>query len=93
MKISGTKFMNIIMSTVGYCFVEGGKKPDLAQQLFDSSFAREKVNHPISYDLAGMYAYKGDKENAYRILREIDWEWGMPYLIKIDPLFDNLRER
>jgi len=67
------------------------KKPALAQQLFDSSFAREKVNHPISYDLAGMYAYKGDKENAYRILKEIDWEWGMPYLIKIDPLFDNLR--
>jgi len=70
---------------------KAGKKPDLAQRLFDSSFAREKVNHPISYDLAGMYAYKGDKENAYRILKEIDWEWGMPYLIKIDPLFDNLR--
>lgn len=70
---------------------KAGKKPELAQQLFDSSFAREKVNHPISYDLAGMYAYKGDKENAYRILREIDWQWGMPYLIKIDPLFDNLR--
>jgi len=70
---------------------KAGKKPDLAQQLFDSSFAREKVNHPISYDLAGMYAYKGDKENAYRILKEIDWVWGMPYLIKIDPLFDNLR--
>ncbi len=70
---------------------KAGKKSDLAQQLFDSSFAREKVNHPISYDLAGMYAYKGDKENAYRILKEIDWEWGMPYLIKIDPLFDNLR--
>lgn len=70
---------------------KAGKKPELAQQLFDSSFAREKENHPISYDLAGMYAYKGDKENAYRILREVGWEWGMPYLIKIDPLFDNLR--
>ena len=71
---------------------KAGKKPELAQQLFDSSFAREKVNHPMSYDLAGMYAYKGDKENAYRILKEIDWEWGMPYLIKVDPLFDNLRD-
>ena len=45
----------------------------------------------MGYDLAGMYAYKGDKENAYRILKEVDWNWGMPYLIKIDPLFDNLR--
>lgn len=70
---------------------KAGKKPDLAQKLFDSSFAREKVNRPISYDLAGMYAYKGDKANAYRILKEINWEWGMPYLIKIDPLFDTLR--
>lgn len=70
---------------------KAGKKPDFAQKLFDSSFAREKVNHPISYDLAGMYAYKGDKENAYRILKEVNWEWGMPYLIKVDPLFDNLR--
>jgi TolB-like protein len=70
---------------------KAGKKPELAQQLFDSSFAREKAEHPMSYDLAGMYAYKGHKENAYRILKEIDWEWGMPYLIKVDPLFDNLR--
>ncbi len=68
-----------------------GKNPRLAQQLFDSSFAWYKKNQPISYDLAGMYAYKGDKENAYKILKEIDWQWGMPYLIKIDPLFDNLR--
>jgi len=70
---------------------KAGKKPELAQQLFDSSFAREKILHPMGYDLAGMYAYKGDKENAYRILKEVDWNWGMPYLIKIDPLFDNLR--
>ncbi|HEU5167092.1 MAG TPA: hypothetical protein VFU29_16190, partial [Chitinophagaceae bacterium] len=68
-----------------------GKNPRLAQQLFDSSFAWYKRNFPISYDLAGMYAYKNDRENAYGILRKIDWQWGMPYLIKVDPLFDNLR--
>ena len=70
---------------------KAGKKTELAQQLFDSSFAREKAQRPLNYDLAGMYAYKGDKENAYRILKQINWPWGMPYLIKIDPLFDNLR--
>ena len=71
---------------------KAGKKPGFAQQLFDSSFAREKSQHPISYDLAGMYAYKGDKENAYRILKKIDWTFGLPHLTKIDPLFGKIRD-
>ena len=68
-----------------------GKNTLLAEQLFDSSFAREKRLRPLSYDLAGMYAYKGDRENAYRILKQIDWPWGSPFLIQYDPLFDKIR--
>jgi adenylate cyclase len=68
-----------------------GKNSRLAEQLFDSSFASYKRDHPLSYDLAGMYAFKGDKENAIRILKQIDWSFGLPYLIQTDPLFDKIR--
>lgn len=48
-----------------------------------------------NYDMAGVYAFMGDKKTAYQILKEVEkkehWAWGMPYLIKVDPLFDNLR--
>ena len=47
------------------------------------------------YDMAGVYAFMGDKKMAYEILKiwqkRNHWPWGSPYLIKIDPLFDNLR--
>jgi tetratricopeptide (TPR) repeat protein len=47
------------------------------------------------YDMAGVYAFMGDKKNAYEILKawqeRLHWPWGSPYLIKVDPLFDNLR--
>jgi hypothetical protein len=33
----------------------------------------------------------GDKEKAMSILRKWDWQWGSPYLIQRDKLFDNIR--
>ena len=46
------------------------------------------------YDVAGVYAFMGDKKKAYTILnnwgRKYHWPWGSPYLIKFDPLFENL---
>jgi hypothetical protein len=46
----------------------------------------------ISYDLAGMYAYLGEKEKAMAILQQFDWQWGAPNLAQWDPMFANLRE-
>lgn len=47
------------------------------------------------YDMAGIHAFLGNKTEAYRLLnasaKNEHWAWGMPYLIQIDPLFDNLR--
>lgn len=66
-------------------------KNDLAKKLLDTAFADYQRYYPLSYDLAGMYALKGDKANALRILKQFDWQWGSPYLIQHDALFDNIR--
>jgi class 3 adenylate cyclase/TolB-like protein len=70
--------------------------------LMDSSLTRIKKGSGLgrfpyhSYDVAGIYAFLGQKEEAYRILHRpaednMVWGWGAPNLIKVDPLFDNLR--
>ncbi|MGC3944799.1 MAG: hypothetical protein QM762_09820 [Chryseolinea sp.] len=47
------------------------------------------------YDLAGMYAYLGDKEKAFRYLEEVNNQKLVPYwlfaLMKEDQLFDPIR--
>ena len=62
-----------------------------ADMLMEKSYQWYLENHPDSYDMAGLYAWRGDKENAYRILRNFDWGWTSAYLVQFDPLFDNLR--
>jgi TolB-like protein len=46
------------------------------------------------YDVAGVYAFMGDKKRAYNILKlwgaKEHWPWGSPNFIKFDPLFENL---
>ena len=70
--------------------------------LMDSSLYRMKKvaelgRFPLEhYDVAAVYAFLEQKEEAYRILRRpaddnAVWGWGAPNLIKVDPLFDNLR--
>ena len=47
------------------------------------------------YDLAGMNACIGNKEEAYKWLEEFGktgWRWGSIHFIKLDPLFDDLRK-
>jgi tetratricopeptide (TPR) repeat protein len=48
------------------------------------------------YDLAGVYAFLGDKEKAYQYLNEVDKKNIFPLfwvnLAKHDPLFDNIRD-
>jgi TolB-like protein/AraC-like DNA-binding protein len=47
------------------------------------------------YDLAAIYAFKGDRENAYKNLRIYNekkfFTYGSIHIIKTDPLLDNLR--
>jgi len=62
-----------------------------ADMLMEKSYQWYLENQPDSYDMAGLYAWRGDKENAYRILRNFDWGWSSAYLVQFDPLFDNLR--
>jgi tetratricopeptide (TPR) repeat protein len=45
----------------------------------------------LSYDYAGICALNGEKEKALQILKQWKWEWGSPYLVQHDKLFDNIR--
>jgi hypothetical protein len=48
------------------------------------------------YDLAAVYAFRGEKDKAYKNLRIFNQRKMMPYwavgLIKNDPLLDNIRD-
>lgn len=43
------------------------------------------------YDLAGIYAFTGRKEKAYEMLDRLPFWFVSNYLIKVDPLFDPIR--
>ena len=45
----------------------------------------------LSYDYAGICALNGEKSKALQILRQFKWQWGSPYLVQHDKLFDNIR--
>jgi hypothetical protein len=48
-----------------------------------------------AYDLAGIYAFMGNKNEAYSWLRKYERDgfiWGYHQYILIDPLFENLRD-
>ena len=51
-------------------------------------------NWDLNYDLASLYTFLGQKEKAWHYLRAYDkagaWNWGLPYFIQVDPLFENL---
>jgi len=44
------------------------------------------------YDLAGAYAFLGDRDNAYKWLDQMPYADVTTFLIQIDPMFDSLRE-
>lgn len=60
-------------------------------ELMEKSFQFYLKNLPSSYDMAGLYAFREDRVNAYRVLRNFDWGWTSAYLIQFDPLFDKIR--
>jgi TolB-like protein/Flp pilus assembly protein TadD len=87
---------------VGIILWMNGKKEE-AMEYFNKqiSFCTESIRKKdpygstdAAYDLAGIYAFLGNKEEAYKWLREyekIGFSSGIHEYIKVDPLFDNLR--
>lgn len=68
-----------------------GKSQEAKEKIKQAFTEYKERNDTLSYDYAGICALNGDKEKAMRILRKCDWDWGLPYLIKHDKLFDNIR--
>ena len=49
----------------------------------------------VCYDLASIYAFLGQKEEAYQMLRayaELGFNFGLEKYITIDPIFESLRD-
>jgi TolB-like protein len=90
---------------IGYAYFKNGYKKE-ADYYFDRQIdycnGQIKLNRPWAqelynyYDLAGVYAFRGDKVKAYKNLKiynqrqEPEGLW-MVSLIKTDPLFDSIR--
>ncbi|MCX6302536.1 MAG: hypothetical protein NTW82_10160 [Bacteroidia bacterium] len=87
---------------IGIVFWMNGKKEE-AMEYFNQQidFCNESIRNKdpygtgdAAYDLAGVYATLGNKEEAYKWLREyekIGFSSGIHEYIKVDLLFDNLR--
>ncbi|MDP4224581.1 MAG: tetratricopeptide repeat protein, partial [Bacteroidota bacterium] len=89
---------------IGYAFWRAGKY-EQARNFFEVqiNYSREsiKLKRMISqyrlthYDLAGTYAFLGDRETAYKYLKEFDRKTFYPLwwvtLAKYDPLFNSIR--
>lgn len=92
------------MHRIGYTYWMNGYK-EIADSCFDKQIAmcnqmielkRDWAERLFTYyDLAGIYAFRGDKEKAYENLRIFNQRKTMPFwmfdLIKKDPLFNNIR--
>jgi tetratricopeptide (TPR) repeat protein len=86
---------------VGIILWMNGKKEEAMEYFnkqitFCTESIRKKDPYRLSapYDLAGVYAFLGNKEEAYKWLREYEklgFTAGIHEFIKVDPLFDNLR--
>ncbi|MBN1181702.1 MAG: tetratricopeptide repeat protein [Bacteroidales bacterium] len=93
------------MQRVGYAYWQNGYKKE-AEYYFDKHI--EYCNNEIKlgrfrskqlfsyYDLAGIYAFRGEKDKAYENLRIYNQRKREPFwmvvLIKNDPLFDSIRD-
>jgi len=93
------------MHRIGYILFQLGRF-DEAEFYFDRqlelSLTHIELNYKYAqsraahYDLAGVYAFRGDKEKAYQYLTEFSTKESFPLwwvsLFRIDPLFDSLRD-
>ena len=88
---------------IAYVYSEVGEK-EKANEFFDQVEQiklqiieiTKTTDYFTNYDLAGIYAYKGEKQKAYEYLKVFrqnprPYEWNVT-LLKNDPLFDSLRD-
>jgi len=101
--LSGITINN--MHRIGYAFWKNGNKEE-AEYYFNEQLAycnriielgrHFKQNKLTYYDLAAVYAFQGENDKAYENLRIFNQKEMMPLSmvtwIKMDPLFDNIRD-
>jgi TolB-like protein/Tfp pilus assembly protein PilF len=105
-KLLGTEYVfpGATYHRIGYAYWKNGYKKE-SEYYFDKQL--EECNNQIKsdrpwsqknftyYDIAGIYAFRGDKEKAYANLRILDKRESEPLwmvsLIKNDPLFNSIR--
>ena len=92
------------MQRIGYAYAKNGLTKK-AEYYFNKQieYCNEAIrsglpygNSTAYYDLAGVYAYRGDKIKAYENLRIFNQRTGRYFLwivryIKLDPLFNGIR--
>ncbi len=85
---------------LGYIYYKAGKK-EKAMEYFDKQidYCKESIrlqrpyaDGSAQYDLAGVYAFLGEKEKAYKIIHAVvdQLNNGLLWYIQHDPLFENL---
>jgi TolB-like protein/Tfp pilus assembly protein PilF len=97
-------FTNNGMHRIGYIYWENGFKKE-AEYYFDKQLEYSKKDIELKrpwgqrlypyYDIAGIYAFRGDKEKAYENLKIFNQRQRMPIwaiiLMKTDQLFNSIR--
>lgn len=85
---------------MGYALWKSGKKEEGLKHMNEALNAFRKFDSLglqdfNNYEVAGIYAFLGEKEKAIEVLKNMDqdkcWNMGMLNFVKIDPLFNNLR--
>ncbi|MDX8338650.1 hypothetical protein SLH46_05620 [Draconibacterium sp. IB214405] len=90
------------MHRIGYIYYQQGIRDTAAyyfqlqeQACLEAIESGRFYSNFLHYDLAGFYAFYGEKEQAYLWLNKLTRQVNMPIwlvdLIKIDPLFDKMR--
>ena len=59
--------------------------------MLEKTVTEGKTRFGLEYDLAGAYAFLGDKEKAYYWLNKMPYDLFITIFIQIDPLFDSIR--
>jgi len=93
------------MHRIGYVYWKNGFKKEAEFYLdkqMECCYSLIKSGRPYAqlyytyYDLAGVYAFRGEKDKAYENLRYFNQRKRMPIwmarLIKNDPLFDSIKD-
>lgn len=85
----------------GYALWKSGKKEEGLKHLHEGLITFRKYDSLglqdfNNYEVAGIYAFLGEKEKAIGVLKNMDqdkgWNMGLLNLVKFDPLFTNLRD-